>query len=122
GVLQEVDRAIQHGHSARYEYRWRVADGTYRRFRDRFLVVEGPDGERHLAGMMVDVTDEAGERDRLRETTDERDRLQASLEQTSELLVVSDPQGVITFVNSAFERTMGLPRDEVVGRSYEVLG
>ena len=122
GVIQEVDRCMQHGQSGWYEYRWRVADGSYRRFRDRFLVVEGSDGERHLAGMMVDCTDEAGDRDRLRATTDERDRLQASLEQTSELLIVSDPVGVITFVNSAYEQTMGITREEVVGKSYLELG
>ena len=122
GVVRVVDQAVQRGESEPYEYRWRVSDGSYRRFRDRLRVIDNPDGSRHLAGMMVDVTDEAIARDDNRAAVEERDRLAASLEQTAEMLLVSDPVGLITYVNSAFERTMGVSRADVVGRLFSELG
>ena len=122
GVIRIVDQGVQRGESEPYEYRWRVADGSYRRFRDRLRVIHNADGSRHLAGMMVDVTDEANARDHTLAALAERDRLAASLEQTAEMLMVSDPVGVISYVNSAFERTMGVSRDAVVGRLFSELG
>ncbi len=42
-------------------------------------------------------------------------RLLAALEQTSEVIVVTDPDARIVYVNPAFERVMGYGREEVLG-------
>ncbi len=42
-------------------------------------------------------------------------KLRTAVEQTSESIVITDREGVIQFVNSAFERISGYGRDEIVG-------
>lgn len=42
-------------------------------------------------------------------------RLLAALEQTSDVIVVTDPDARILYVNPAFERVMGYRREEVLG-------
>jgi two-component system, cell cycle sensor histidine kinase and response regulator CckA len=43
-------------------------------------------------------------------------RLLAAIEQTGETIVVTDPEGVVQYVNPAFERITGYTRDEAVGK------
>ncbi|MBU2502377.1 PAS domain S-box protein [bacterium] len=51
----------------------------------------------------------------------ERKRLMAAIEQTGEVIVMTDAAGIIHFVNPAFERTTGYTRDEAVGRNPRLL-
>ncbi|MGB5156245.1 MAG: PAS domain S-box protein [Desulfobacterales bacterium] len=51
----------------------------------------------------------------------ERKRLMAALEQAGEAIVITDAQGIIQFVNPAFERTTGYSREEAVGRNPRIL-
>ena len=121
-TMRAVDEAIATGFSDRYDYRWRVADGTYRWFRDRLRVIADDAGRVYMAGMMVDVTPEYEERAERLLVTSERDRLAASIEQSGEVVIVTDPDDLITYVNPAFERTTGFTREEALGRrSRELL-
>jgi PAS domain S-box-containing protein len=43
-------------------------------------------------------------------------RLLAAIEQTDETIVVTDPEGVVQYVNPAFERITGYTREEAVGK------
>jgi two-component system, cell cycle sensor histidine kinase and response regulator CckA len=45
----------------------------------------------------------------------ERKRLLAAIEQTGETIVMTDAEGIIQFVNPAFEKTTGFTREEVLG-------
>ncbi len=47
--------------------------------------------------------------------------LAAAVEQSAEAVLITDRDGVIQFVNSAFERITGYGRDEVVGRRPSIL-
>jgi two-component system cell cycle sensor histidine kinase/response regulator CckA len=51
----------------------------------------------------------------------ERKRLMAAIEQVGESIVMTDVQGIIQFVNPAFERTTGYSREEAVGRNPRIL-
>jgi PAS domain S-box-containing protein len=64
-----------------------------------------------FGGQMIDVT----ERQRSRA---EFDRLVAAVGQTVDGVVISDRDGVITYVNPAYERQSGYPASELVGRHH----
>ncbi len=50
-------------------------------------------------------------------------RLHAAVENAGEMVVLTDPQGRITYVNPAFEVASGWPREEALGRTMvELLG
>lgn len=51
----------------------------------------------------------------------ERKRLMAAIEQAEEAIVMTDAQGIIQFVNPAFERTTGYSRKEAVGQNPRIL-
>jgi two-component system cell cycle sensor histidine kinase/response regulator CckA len=51
----------------------------------------------------------------------ERKRLMAAIEQAGEAIVMTDAQGIIQFVNPAFERTTGYSRKEAVGQNPRIL-
>lgn len=46
----------------------------------------------------------------------ERNKLASTVEQTADAIVITDLQGVIEYVNPAFERTTGYRRDEALGK------
>jgi PAS domain S-box-containing protein len=54
-------------------------------------------------------------------TKAERKRLMAAIEQVGEAVVITDTQGVIQYVNPAFEQMTGYSREEVVGRNPSIL-
>ncbi|MDQ5987010.1 MAG: Sensor histidine kinase RcsC [Syntrophus sp. SKADARSKE-3] len=51
----------------------------------------------------------------------ERRQLMAAIEQAAEAMVMTDVQGVIRYVNPAFERMTGYTREEVMGRNLRFL-
>jgi two-component system cell cycle sensor histidine kinase/response regulator CckA len=51
----------------------------------------------------------------------ERKRLMAAIEQSGEIIVMTDTQGIIQFVNPAFERSTGYTREEAVDQSLRIL-
>jgi two-component system cell cycle sensor histidine kinase/response regulator CckA len=51
----------------------------------------------------------------------EHKRLMAAIEQVGDAIVMTDAQGIIKYVNPAFERTTGYTREEVVGQNARIL-
>jgi len=49
------------------------------------------------------------------------DRIYRAVEQTADTVVITDRQGLIEYVNPAFETTTGYTRDEAVGRTPRIL-
>ncbi len=49
------------------------------------------------------------------------DRIYRAVEQTADTVVITDRQGLIEYVNPAFEKTTGYSRDEAVGRTPRML-
>ncbi len=59
--------------------------------------------------------------EREKATTEERDRLATAIEQSTEMVVITDGKGVIEYVNPAFERVTGYSREEVFGENPRIL-
>ncbi len=51
----------------------------------------------------------------------ERERLLAAIEQTAEIIVITDPEGTIQYVNPAFEKITGYLREEAIGKNPRIL-
>jgi anti-anti-sigma factor len=56
-----------------------------------------------------------------KQAQEELRRLFAAVEQAAEMIVVTDPEGVIQYVNPSFERTTGYSREEAVGQTFNLV-
>ena len=70
--------------------------------------------EQGLAVFAIDVS-------RLKHTIEEQARLVTAVEHAAESIIVTDSQGIIEYVNPAFEKITGYSRNEVIGRHIELL-
>jgi sigma-B regulation protein RsbU (phosphoserine phosphatase) len=61
------------------------------------------------------------ERRRARQSIRTYERLSTALEQTADSVVITDNQGMIEYVNPAFETTTGYRREEVLGKTPRIL-
>jgi PAS domain S-box-containing protein len=50
----------------------------------------------------------------------ERERLMAAIDQTDEMVCITDPAGTIQYVNPAFERITGYSREEIIGKNPRI--
>lgn len=51
----------------------------------------------------------------------ERERLLAAIEQSDESIIITDPSGVVQYVNPAFERISGFKKEEICGQTPSIL-
>jgi two-component system, cell cycle sensor histidine kinase and response regulator CckA len=70
--------------------------------------------ERGLAVFAVDISG-------FKYAIEEQARLVTAVEHAAESIIVTDPQGIIEYVNPAFEKITGYARQEVIGRNIELL-
>ncbi|NIR45994.1 MAG: PAS domain S-box protein [Gemmatimonadetes bacterium] len=71
-------------------------------------------GETEIIGLMVNITEE--------KAAEQARRLLATVvEQGAEAIVVTDVEGIIQYVNPAFERVTGYSPDEVLGKNPRIL-
>jgi PAS domain S-box-containing protein len=71
-------------------------------------------GQPRMLAVLTDIT----ERKRAEQ---ERQRLETAIEQSAECIVITNPQGIIQYVNPAFCATTGYSREEAVGRKTSIL-
>ncbi|OGR22131.1 MAG: hypothetical protein A2277_12740 [Desulfobacterales bacterium RIFOXYA12_FULL_46_15] len=67
-----------------------------------------------VGGFIRDITD------RKRAQAD-RDRLMTAIEQSNEIVIITNPEGIIQYVNQAFETITGYTRKEALGRNPRIL-
>lgn len=67
-----------------------------------------------MQGITIDLTER-------KQFMVERERLLLAIEQAGEMVIITDINGVIEYVNPAFERTTGYQRAEVIGRNCSIL-
>jgi two-component system cell cycle sensor histidine kinase/response regulator CckA len=68
-------------------------------------------------GLAVFAIDVSG----LKNAIEEQARLVTAVEHAAESIIVTDPQGIIEYVNPAFEKITGYSRNEVIGRHIELV-
>ena len=99
--------------SRRYEFRARTKDGKLKR-----VEVYGSrthyQGKTAVIGTVLDLTERLKAEEELR-------RLSIAIEQAVEDIVITDPEGVIQYVNPAFEKITGYSRVEVIGGNPRIL-
>ncbi len=103
------------GHAERYDARFRRADGT-----DLWAVVSAtplPDHAGATGGVIAMLTD-ITERKR---AEDEARRLASAFDQASDAVFITDADGVIVWVNGAFEHITGFARPEAIGKTPRIL-
>jgi anti-anti-sigma factor len=71
----------------------------------------------HRIGRVVGIRDLS----QRRREQDEVKRLATAVDQAAEMIVVTDPEGVVQYVNPAFEKVTGYTREEAVGRRTNIL-
>ena len=71
-------------------------------------------GEPAVIGTVLDITEGKKAEEDLR-------RLSTAIEQAAEEIMITDPEGVIQYVNPAFERITGYSREEAIGRNPRIL-
>jgi len=71
-------------------------------------------GEQEFIGVGHDITE-------LKQAEAEHERLMAAIEQAGETIIITDAQGIIQFVNPAFEKSTRYSREEAVGQNARFL-
>ena len=115
-VVREVSRYSQTGASCfEQEYRIIRADHEVRWLLDFTIVPRDEQGTiTHYEGYVLDVTER-------RQAAQERDRLISAIEQAAEVVMITDRDGRIQYVNPAFERVTGYTRAEALGHTPRIL-
>ena len=92
-----------------HDYRIQLCDGTIRWIHTRCFVLpdEHSDSQR-IAGVSVDISKQ-------KRLEREKDMMTRALEQSADTVMITDADGVIVYVNAAFEDISGYAKDEVLG-------
>lgn len=114
-VERNIERAVQAGDPIDAEYRIHLADGSWRwilsRGRLRFRASGEPD---RLMGLSMDITSR-------RQAEEKLHQLSLAVEQSPVLVVITDLQGRIIYVNRKFTEVTGYTQDECSGRNPRML-
>ncbi len=96
------------------EARWRKKDGSVVHVLLSWAPIDPGDRARGVTFAVLDITERKRAEDRLR-------RLAAAIEQSEEGVMITDPDGMIEYVNPAFERITGYSPAEAIGRHSRML-
>ncbi len=106
--LAGLERAREEG-EFRFPLKLAAADGTHL-LDSRVQATKGPDGK--LTGYLFVAVD----RTALAAAEDMSGMLQRAVDQSPVAIIISDPHGIIEYVNARFTRNTGYAADEVIGK------
>ena len=115
-AISELRRHTESRNPFIMEYRMRRKDGRYSWIQSRGQCV-AVDDQGHAARLVGTHTD-ISER---KEFEEKHQRLITAVEQSAESIVITNAEGVINYVNPAFEKITGYKRDEVLGHKPSLL-
>jgi PAS domain S-box-containing protein len=108
-------RVLETGEPLIEEHELELADGSRRWFADvKFVLRDAVSGERLVGGFSIDV----GRRRRAQALAE---RMQRAMEHASEMVMITDGDNRIEYVNPAFERVTGYRAEEVLGAEPGIL-
>jgi len=111
-IKQEMEQAISEGRNT-FIFKHKLASGEIRDVE----VHSGPihwNGKRLLYSIIHDITARIKAEDALRKLTQ-------AIDQAGESIVITDKEGLIEYVNPAFEKITGYASAEVIGKSPRIL-
>jgi PAS domain S-box-containing protein len=113
-VLNRHLRRMQGGQLDRsYDFRIVTAEGLVKWVNISSQVIDWDKAPANLS-FVSDIT--------IRKQAEEQQaRLMSAIEQSSEVIVITDNEGIIQYVNPAFEKTTGYSREEAVGENPRIL-
>jgi len=97
-----------------FELRILTKSGEYRRLEFTATLQTRDGAIIGVLGVARDVTERV-------QAQEERARLATAIEQAAESIVITDPRGIIQYVNPFFEKVTGFSREEVVGQKPFIL-
>jgi PAS domain S-box-containing protein len=106
---QRIQRVIS-GDSLRFERPMKRKDDTL--FQVEMSLSRLDDGSQQ--GIIHDITER-------KKTEEELRRLSIAIEQAAEDVIITDPEGIIQYVNPAFEKITGYSRSEAIGQNPRFL-
>jgi PAS domain S-box-containing protein len=116
-VWDNVQRAVQQGVPFVIEYRLRDKEGNERWVWERGRAVDGDEaGTAVLEGFVTDITERIRAERALKESAD---RFRSIAENAADFIFIKDGQRRYTFVNPAMQKLLGLPEEEILGRTPE---
>ncbi len=115
-TLQTIeDRLAGERHDYQVEFRLRHKDGSYRWILSQGDVIKDENGTPvRMLGCHVDITEK-------KQAEEERERLMLAIEQAGEIVMITDIDGIIQYVNPMFEQITGYSREEAIGRNPRFL-
>ena len=112
GVFAEIARVIEKG-VHQYEYRWRVADGSYKWFADTArLIPPSQDEPAYIVGVWWDISERKQAEQTLRSS---EESFRKVIELTTDAFSLYDETGKITYSSPSVYRTLGYTRAERQG-------
>ncbi|MCJ2533254.1 MAG: PAS domain S-box protein [Candidatus Thermoplasmatota archaeon] len=113
-VFRELQEIFEKGYHV-HEYRWKREDGTYTWIHDELRLIRNGDGEPiQMVGLWLDIADRK-KVEAERET--ERRDFSLILDSAPLLVFYKDEEGKVILVNKAFAEALGMPREEIVGKT-----
>gem|GEM_PF-582955 len=107
-VAVTIQDAVQEARSWNVEYRIRHRNGRVIWVQERGSYIEGDgDAEAYLDGFVLDIT----------ERVESSQRVASIYDALSEGIVLMDPDGQILECNPAAEEVLGIPHDQIIGRT-----
>jgi PAS domain S-box-containing protein len=120
-ILQEYAKIFTH-ESIAIEYRWQCADGQYRWFYDRLVLIRDEDGKPgETAGIWLDITDRKKMDEDLKESELKHRKLFRGIEQSPAAVIITGTDGAIEYVNPRFAEMTGYQADHVTGKTARIL-
>lgn len=113
-VGREAYPRIERGETYYTEIKLKRFDGEVFWARLFGKAVEPSDLSRGSIWLVDDIT-------KRKRAEEERDRLITAVEQAAETVMITDSEGVIQYVNPAFEKVTGYSREEALGRNPRIL-
>jgi len=113
-VKQKLDEAVSKVHNFSMEYRFQHKQGHYIWFRDRGVVTKSLDGKLSNIGLMENITER-------KEYEQKILSLSRAVEQSPSVVVITDLNGDIEYVNPKFVEVTGYSLDEVAGKNPRIL-
>ncbi|HPC82421.1 MAG TPA: PAS domain S-box protein [Thermoanaerobaculaceae bacterium] len=117
GAIAAYREAVARG-EAQIEYRWQVADGTYRWLSDHALRVAQVGPLAQVIGVIADITERRAAEQALRASEEKYREL---VERVSEVIFAVSDEGRVTYASPAVERVLGMAPAEVEGRHFSEL-